>query len=79
MSTMDASPRDEWAAALRAHEREIDRLCVEISLLERERRQYGHSDALSGILRLQIEFANAQLTRHRIGAALMSARLRSVA
>ena len=77
MSTMDASQRDEWAAALRAHEREIDRLCVEISLLERERRQYGHSDALSGILRLQIEFANGQLTRHRIGAALMSARLRS--
>lgn len=76
---MDGTHRDEWAAALRDHEREIDRLCVEIAMLERERRAYGHSDAASGILRLQIELANGQLTRHRIGAALMSARLRSVA
>ena len=76
---MDGSQHDRWAAALRDHEREIDRLCVEISMLERERRAHGDSEAVSAILRLQIEFANAQLTRHRVGAALMSARLRSVA
>ncbi len=76
---IDDSQRDEWRAALLGHEREIDRLCVEIAMLDRERREAVDSEVVRGILRLQIEFANAQLTRHRIGAALMAARLRSAA
>lgn len=68
--------RAEWMHALRLHEREIDRLCVEITTLDRERRERCDSEVAREILRLQIEFANAQLTRHRIGAALMAARLR---
>lgn len=74
----NADPRRaEWMHELRLHEREIDRLCVEITMLDRERQEGCTTEVVREILRLQIEFANAQLTRHRIGAALIAARLRS--
>ena len=69
------SRHDEWREALRLHEREIERLREEIALLDRERRDSppGSRDWV----RVQIELATVQLTRHHIGAALMVSRLRS--
>lgn len=77
--TIDYSHRGRWLDELRHHEREIERLSAEIAMLDREQRESAGSGVVGGIARLQIEFANAQLTRHRIGAALLSARLRSLA
>ena len=77
--TIDDPRRDEWQEALRAHEREIDRLRVELVLLEREQHECGDPDLVRDFVRLEIELATAQITRHRIGAALMGARLRSLA
>jgi len=67
----------EWREALRTHEREIERLRGEIALLEQEQRDGCDPDSMRGLVRVRIEFATAQLTRHNIGAALMAARLRS--
>jgi hypothetical protein len=75
---VDGPPRDRWVAALLEHERAIDRLRGEIAMLERERETCGEP-VVCGILRLQIEFANVQLMRHRIGAELLAARLGSSA
>jgi hypothetical protein len=71
--TFDDPRHDQWREALRMHEREIERLRVEIALLERERAGTG---VVRDCVRLQIEFATAHLMRHQIGAALMATRLR---
>lgn len=73
---IEESQPGQWLEALQSHEREIGRLRAEIATLERERQECGEAGAIPAIVRLQIEFASAQLTRHCIGAALMAARLR---
>lgn len=69
-------PRHEaWRDELRRHQREIERLRVDIALLQRDHRDCA---GLRDIVRIQIEFANAQITRHQISAELMQSRLRAL-
>lgn len=70
--TPDDAPHDAWREELRTHQREIERLRVEIALLERE--QCDRAE-VRDFIRVQIEFAHAQITRHRISAELVASRL----
>ena len=77
---MPTSKREQWIAALQCHEREIDALTRAVERLDAAAANaHGNAAADRDRLRRQIEFATAQLTRHRISRALLVSQLASAA
>ena len=73
--TPDDPRHEAWRDELRRHQRAIERLRVDIALLQRDHRD---GPGLRDLIRIQIEFASAQMTRHQISAELMQSRLRAL-
>ena len=65
--------RDEWANALRDHARQVEDLCRQVAQLGGE--CTPTADCPCNPVRLQIEYANAQMIRHQISMALLTSRL----
>jgi len=68
-----AQQRDEWANALRDHERKVEDLSRQVA--QWDTGCAPTPDCPCDTVRRQIEYANAQMIRHRISMALLASRL----
>ena len=69
--------REEWVVALHRHEHEVARLRCAIDALGGDAVQDDAPAAREERTRRQIEYDTAQMIRHEISMALLSARLAS--